>query len=66
MFFNGILLFLYRTLRELQNAQAALAEKLVSGKLGKQQFVDQEGIVIKKKTDCREKIASLSSYLQSV
>jgi len=54
------------TLRELQNAQAALAEKLVSGKLGKPQFVDQEGIVIKKKNDGREKISSLTSFLQSL
>merc|ERR1712241_402913 len=54
------------TLREAQNAQAGLAEKLVSGKLGKQQFVDQEAIVTKKKNECREKIVAITSYLQSM
>merc|ERR1711976_242939 len=54
------------TLREAQNAQAGLAEKLVSGKLGKQQFVDQEAIVTRRKNDCREKIAAITSFLQSI
>lgn len=57
---------IFRTLRELQNAQAALAEKLVSGKLAKQQFVDQESIVTKRKDECREKILAITSYLQSL
>merc|ERR1712156_1230430 len=54
------------TLREAQNAQANLAEKLVSGKLGKQQFVDQEAIVTRRKNECREKIMSITSFLQSM
>ena len=57
---------LCRTLREAQNAQAGLAEKLVSGKLGKQQFVDQETIVTRRKNECREKIAAITSFLQSI
>ena len=39
----------FRTYREHQANQSGLVEKLVSGKLGKQQFIDQEGAIVKKK-----------------
>lgn len=55
-----------RTLREHQNSQAALAEKLVSGKLTKQQFLDQEALVVKRKEECKEKIVAITTHLQSV
>ena len=55
-----------RTLRELQNAQSALAEKLVTGKLAKQQFVEQETIVTRRKDECKEKIHSITVYLQTI
>jgi oligosaccharyltransferase complex subunit alpha (ribophorin I) len=42
--------------REQQAAQAGLVEKLVTGKLPKQQFIDQEGVIIKKKEEAIEKI----------
>merc|ERR1712029_109165 len=54
------------TLREYQNNQAILAEKLVGGKINKQQFVDQEAIITKRKEECKEKIIALNSHLQSV
>lgn len=54
------------TLREYQNNQAILAEKLVGGKINKQQFVDQEAIIMKRKEECKEKIIALNSHLQSV
>ena len=39
--------------------QAGLVEKLVSGKLAKQQFVDQESAIMKKKEETIEKINSI-------
>eukprot|EP00093_Oithona_nana_P010989 10989.XXX_374591_372528_1 [CDS] Oithona nana genome sequencing. len=54
------------TLREFQNSQAALAEKLVGQKIGKPQFLDQEAVVVKRKDDCKDKILGITSYLQSV
>ena len=53
----------YRILREYQNSQAILAEKLVGGKLGKQQFVEQEAIIIKRKDECKERIIAINSHL---
>merc|ERR1712141_95762 len=50
-------------LREYQNSQAILAEKLVGGKLGKQQFVEQEAIIIKRKDECKEGIIAINSHL---
>jgi len=50
-------------LREYQNSQAILAEKLVGGKLGKQQFVEQEAIIIKRKDECKERIIAINSHL---
>ena len=52
-----------RMLREYQNSQAILAEKLVGGKLGKQQFVEQEAIIIKRKDECKERIIAINSHL---
>jgi oligosaccharyltransferase complex subunit alpha (ribophorin I) len=53
-------------LREHQANQAALAEKLVIGKLGKQQFIEQEAVVTKKKDECKERILAIVSHLQSM
>ncbi len=41
-----------------------MAEKLVTGKLGKQQFLDQESVLTKKKDDSREKIGAIISHLR--
>merc|ERR1712223_1934647 len=53
------------TLREFQNSQAGLAEKLVGQKIGKPQFLDQEAVVVKRKDDCKDKILGITSFLQS-
>jgi hypothetical protein len=53
-------------LREHQGNQAALAEKLVIGKLGKQQFIEQEAVITKKKDECKERILAIVSHLQSI
>jgi hypothetical protein len=42
-----------------------LVEKLVTGKLGKQQFVDQETIVVRKMEEAAEKMRSIVSHLRS-
>lgn len=42
--------------REHQTNQSLLVEKLVSGKLNKQQFIEQESVINKKKDECLEKI----------
>ena len=66
-FFKTELLFsFYSTLREFQNSQAALAEKLVGQKISKPQFLDQEAVVVRKKDDCKDKILGITTYLQSV
>jgi len=55
-----------RTYREHQANQSGLVEKLVSGKLGKQQFIDQEGAIVKKKDECLEKMNSILAHLRSL
>ena len=56
----------FRTYREHQANQSGLVEKLVSGKLGKQQFIDQEGAIVKKKDECLEKMNSILAHLRSL
>jgi len=55
-----------RSYREHQTNQSGLVEKLVSGKLGKQQFIDQEGAIVKKKDECLEKMNSILGHLRSL
>ncbi len=57
---------MHRQLRENQANQAQLAEKLVTGKLPKQQFIDQESVVLRKKDEAKEKIAQISAQLRAV
>ena len=54
------------TYRDHQSTQAILIEKLVSGKLPKQQFVDQEAALIKKKVECLDKMNHITSLLRYV
>ena len=56
----------FRSYREHQTNQSGLVEKLVSGKLGKQQFIDQEGVIVKKKDECLEKMNSILAHLRSL
>lgn len=54
-----------RTLKELYNQQQALyVDKLVPGKIGRQQFVEAEAVLTKKKEECVEKINSIVKSLQ--
>lgn len=54
-----------RTLKELYNQQQALyVDKLVPGKIGRQQFVEAEAAIAKKKEECVEKINSIVKSLQ--
>ena len=39
--------------------QGSLVEKLVSGRIAKQPFIDQEGSIVRKKQDAREKIMNI-------
>ena len=39
--------------------QGALVEKLVSGKIAKQPFIDQEGAIVRKKQEALEKIMNI-------
>jgi len=45
-----------KTFRDLQAQQATLVEKLVSGKLAKQQYIDQEAAVVRRKEEALERI----------
>merc|ERR1712083_588018 len=45
--------------RDLQAQQASLVEKLVSGKMAKQAYIDQEGSIVKKKEDAIDKINNI-------
>lgn len=54
-----------RSLKELYNQQQALyVDKLVPGKIGRQQFVEAEAAIAKKKEDCVEKINAIIKSLQ--
>merc|ERR1712141_685409 len=50
-------------IREYQNSQADGSTKLVQGKIGKQQFVEQEATIIKRKDECKERIIAINSHL---
>lgn len=39
--------------------QGSLVEKLVSGRIAKQPFIDQEGSIVRKKQDALEKIMNI-------
>ncbi|XP_043476633.1 dolichyl-diphosphooligosaccharide--protein glycosyltransferase subunit 1 [Leptopilina heterotoma] len=54
-----------RTLKELYNQQQSLyVDKLVTGKIGRQQFIDAEAVLTKKKEECVEKINAIIKSLQ--
>lgn len=54
-----------RSLKELYNQQQALyVDKLVPGKIGRQQFVEAEAVIAKKKEECVEKINAIVKSLQ--
>jgi len=48
-----------KVFRDLQTQQASLVEKLVSGKMAKQAYIDQEGAIVKKKEDAIDKINNI-------
>lgn len=48
-----------KAFRDLQAQQASLVEKLVSGKMAKQAYIDQEGAIVKKKEDAIDKINNI-------
>lgn len=49
--------------REQINAQVTLAEKLVAGKLNKQQYIDSEKAIVTKREDIYKKMEEISSSL---
>lgn len=54
-----------RNLKELYNQQQALyVDKLVPGKIGRQQFVEAEAAIAKKKEECVEKMNSIVKSIQ--
>lgn len=54
-----------RLLKELYNQQQALyVDKLAPGKIGRQQFVEAESAIAKKKEECVEKINAIVKSLQ--
>ncbi|KAL6429445.1 hypothetical protein ACFW04_008245 [Cataglyphis niger] len=54
-----------RSLKELYNQQQTLyVDKLVPGKIGRQQFVEAEAAIAKKKEECVEKINAIIKSLQ--
>lgn len=53
-----------RALKELYNQQQSLyVDKLVPAKIGRQQFIDAETVIAKKKEDCIEKINAIVKSL---
>jgi oligosaccharyltransferase complex subunit alpha (ribophorin I) len=55
-----------RTFRENQQMQAALVDKLVTGKLPKPQFIEQETVLNKKRSEVQEKIQSICVLMRSI
>jgi hypothetical protein len=55
----------FSTYRDHQSTQAILIEKLVSGKLPKQQFVEQEAVLNKKKEESRGQMTHIATILRS-
>ena len=54
-----------RSLKELYNQQQSLyVDKLVPGKIGRQQFVEAESVIAKKKEECVEKINNVIKSMQ--
>lgn len=54
-----------KVLKELYNQQQSLyVDKLVPGKIGRQQFVEAEATITKKKEECVEKINAIIKSLQ--
>ncbi|XP_078036604.1 dolichyl-diphosphooligosaccharide--protein glycosyltransferase subunit 1 [Augochlora pura] len=54
-----------KILKELYNQQQALyVDKLVPGKIGRQQFVEAEAVIARKKEECIEKINTIVKSLQ--
>lgn len=54
-----------KTLKEFYNQQQSLyVDKLVTGKIGRQQFVDAEAVITKKKEECVDKINVIVKSLQ--
>lgn len=54
-----------RSLREQQQAHSQLVDKLVTGKVSKPQFIDLEKAINNKKSEAREKIQAICSYVRS-
>uniref|UniRef100_A0A1W7RAP9 Dolichyl-diphosphooligosaccharide--protein glycosyltransferase subunit 1 n=1 Tax=Hadrurus spadix TaxID=141984 RepID=A0A1W7RAP9_9SCOR len=52
-----------KNLREQFHQQMALVEKLIAGKIGKQQYVDAEAAVMKKKEEIAEKMQAVLASL---
>jgi len=48
-----------KVIRDLQTQQAGLVEKLVTGKIAKQPFIDQESGILKKKQETMDKISNI-------
>jgi len=55
-----------RAFREHQVTQSSLVDKLVTGKLGKQQFIDQDTVIAKKKDECMEKMEAVMTQLRAI
>ena len=54
-----------RNLKELYNQQQSLyVDKLITGKIGRQQFLDAESVLTKKKEECVDKINAIIKSLQ--
>ena len=53
-----------RAQREIQQSQANLLEKLIGGKINKQQYLDQESQFAKKREDLSEKLSQMVSLLR--
>lgn len=54
-----------RTIREIQQNQASLLDKLIGGKINKQQYLDQDSQLLKRREETREKIGHLTNIIRS-
>ena len=55
----------FRVLRDLQQTQANIVDKLIGGKITKQQYLDQDSAVVKKREEAREKMNQLTNLLRT-
>jgi len=55
-----------RALCEQQQGQSVLVERLVSGKLNRQQFVDQEAVIVRKRDEAKDKISAVCAQLRAI